>query len=82
QQYYAYLDMLTFSPDPIEQGTEYSIESLAIILATDMTLVTSTKKNDLWAKYQLAAANYLASQGLLSESLVYARQAIVSFSQL
>ena len=82
QQYSAYLDMLAFSPDPIEQATEYSIESLAIILDTDMTLVTSTKKNDLWAKYQLAAANYLASQGRLSESLVHTRQAIIFFSQL
>ena len=82
QRYYAYLDMLTFSPDSIEQATEYSIESLATILDTDMTLLTSTKKNDLWAKYQLAAANYLVSQGKLAKGLVHTRQAIIFFSQL
>jgi tetratricopeptide (TPR) repeat protein len=82
QQYYAYLDMLTFSTEPIEHTMDQSIDSLAAMINTDVTLITSNKKNDLWAKYQLAAANYLASQGQLAESLIYTQQAIASFNQL
>ncbi|QHS12404.1 winged helix-turn-helix domain-containing protein [Shewanella sp. Arc9-LZ] len=82
QQYYAYFDMLTYSSIPIENTMGQSINSLAAMLETDATLTTSSKKNELWAKYQLAAANYLASQGQLQKSLLFARQAITSFNQL
>tara|TARA_R110000851_G_scaffold44749_1_gene109835 strand:+ start:30322 stop:33621 length:3300 start_codon:yes stop_codon:yes gene_type:complete len=82
QQYYAYLNMLAFSTEPIEHTMDQSIDSLAAMINTDVTLITSNKKNDLWAKYQQAAANYLASQGQLAESLIYTQQAIASFNQL
>ncbi|AZG72302.1 winged helix-turn-helix domain-containing protein [Shewanella livingstonensis] len=81
-QYHDYLNMLAFSLEPIEHTMSYSVDSLASKFAEDLYLQTSNKKNELWAKYQMAAANYLASQGLLSESLVYARLAISSFSEL
>jgi tetratricopeptide (TPR) repeat protein len=82
QQYYAYLNMLAFSQDPIERTMGQSVGSLATMLTENAILATSSKKNHLRAKYQLAAANYLASQGQLPKGLVYARQAIVSFNQL
>jgi len=82
QQYYAYLNMLAFSTKPIEQTMGHSIDSLATMLDEDITLKTSAKKMDVWATYQLATANYLASQGLLSDSLNYAQQATTSFKQL
>ncbi|MEM5506351.1 winged helix-turn-helix domain-containing protein [Shewanella frigidimarina] len=82
QQYYAYLNMLAFSTKPIEHTMGHSIDSLATMLDEDITLKTSAKKMDVWATYQLATANYLASQGLLSDSLNYAQQATTSFNQL
>ncbi|MGX9461209.1 nSTAND1 domain-containing NTPase [Shewanella sp. A14] len=82
QQYYAYLNMLAFSTKPIEHTMGHSIDSLATMLDEDITLKTSAKKMDVWATYQLATANYLASQGLLSDSLNYAQQATASFNQL
>jgi len=82
QQYYAYLNMLAFSQDPIERSMGQSVDSLVAMLNEDITLKASAQKMDVWATYQLATANYLASQGLLAESLVYARQAIASFNQL
>jgi DNA-binding winged helix-turn-helix (wHTH) protein len=82
QRYYAYLDLLAFSNSPIEATMEHSLESLAMMLKADITLTTSSRKNDILATYQLASANYLTSQSRLSESLVYARKAITSFNQL
>lgn len=82
QQYYAYFALLTFSSEPIKQTMKQSLESLTIMLAEDVTLQTSSKKNELLATYQLAAANYLATQKLSPESLIYARQATTSFNQL
>ncbi|MGI1998792.1 winged helix-turn-helix domain-containing protein [Shewanella frigidimarina] len=82
QQYYAYLNMQAFSTKPIEHTMGHSIDSLATMLDEDITLKTSAKKMDVWATYQLATANYLASQGLLSDSLNYAQQATASFNQL
>ncbi|MGI2177320.1 winged helix-turn-helix domain-containing protein [Shewanella frigidimarina] len=80
-QYYDYLKMLAFSLEPIEHKASYSIGSLASMFTEDANLQTSNKKNELWATYQLAAANYLASQGRLSESLVYVKQAMAFFSK-
>ncbi|MBO1896082.1 winged helix-turn-helix domain-containing protein [Shewanella sp. BF02_Schw] len=82
QQYYAYLKMLAYSTEPIEQTMGQSLDSLATMLEKDITLNKSAQKIEVWATYQLAAANYLASKGLLSESLVYAQRAITSFKQL
>ncbi|MGI2114169.1 winged helix-turn-helix domain-containing protein [Shewanella frigidimarina] len=82
QQYYAYLDMLAFSVKPIGRTKARSIESLSVMFDEDNTLKASAQNMNMWATYQLAAANYLATQGLLSESLVYARLAISSFSKL
>jgi tetratricopeptide (TPR) repeat protein len=82
QQYYAYLKMLAYSTEPIEQTMGQSLDSLATMLEKDITLNKSAQKIEVWATYQLAAANYLASKGLLSESLVYAKRAITSFKQL
>ncbi|MEH6733849.1 MAG: winged helix-turn-helix domain-containing protein [Shewanella sp.] len=82
QQYYAYLKMLAYSTEPIEQTMGQSLDSLATMLEKDITLNKSAQKIEVWATYQLAAANYLTSQSRLSESLVYARKAITSFNQL
>jgi tetratricopeptide (TPR) repeat protein len=82
QQYYTYLDLLVFSSEPIEHTMKHSIESLATMLTENAILATSSKNNHLRAKYQLAAASYLASQGQLAESLIYTQQAIASFNQL
>ncbi|WP_445776976.1 nSTAND1 domain-containing NTPase [Shewanella sp.] len=82
KQYYAYLDMLTFSTQYIEKHMDYSIETLTKNLSKDIALANSNKKNPLLAKFQLSAATYLASQDLLPQGLVYAQKAIASFKQL
>ena len=82
QQYYYYLDILAFNPDLIENSMQQSIESLGSMLTENVIFATSNKKNDLQAKYQLAAAKYLALQNVRSKSIIFARKAIVSFSQL
>lgn len=82
KQYYAYLDMLVFSTQYVDKNLDYSIETLTQNLSNDIAFANSNKKNPLQAKFQLSAATYLASQELLPQGLVYARQAIASFKQL
>ncbi|GAA0788213.1 MULTISPECIES: winged helix-turn-helix domain-containing protein [Pseudomonadati] len=82
QQSMIYIDMLKNASTIIDKSTPHSINALAKMLTDDQVLSSSTKKQELWALYELAAAQYLMHTGAVEESLTYAETATHSFNEL
>ncbi|WP_434950611.1 winged helix-turn-helix domain-containing protein [Shewanella sp. HL-SH4] len=82
QQSIIYIEMLENSRTNIDNNAPYNIKVLAKRLIDDQVLSSSTKKQELWALYELAAAQYLMHTGDVEKSLTYAKKATNSFQQL
>ncbi|WP_434931259.1 winged helix-turn-helix domain-containing protein [Shewanella sp. HL-SH5] len=82
QKSFIYIDMLKNTHTPLADDSPYSIPTLASMLNDDEVLTSSTKKQQIWATYQLAAAQYLIQTGAIATSLPYSKNATDAFQQL
>lgn len=77
QKYYQYCNILAFS-----HANKNEIERLNSLLNSDIKLNSSSKKDDIYASFFLAAAKNLQQQGKFSESIEFVMQAKNEFLQL
>ncbi|AUD59863.1 transcriptional regulator [Shewanella sp. Pdp11] len=77
QKYYQYFKVLVFSHSV---GDE--IERLKSLIDSDIALNSSSKKDDVYASFFLAAAKNLQQQGRFSESIEFVMQAKNEFFKL